>query len=154
MNPASRIEKTVSAFELITVAALQLLMVVLILVSSGMLFVLAFEGMRTRVGQIATVGELLELVQRSIAGILAVVLGLEVLETLRAYFRDHYVRLDVILTVAIIAVSRHLVQVDFEHAPPLTLLALSSVIVSLTVGYFLVKKALFASSPGAAPRQH
>ena len=72
------------------------------------------------------------------------VLGLEVLETLKAYFRDHHVRLEVIIVVAIIAASRHLVQLDFEHASPVSLLGLSAVIVSLSAGYFLVKKALHA----------
>jgi hypothetical protein len=32
-------------------------------------------------------------------GAIALVLGLEVLETLKAYFRDHHVRLEVILVV-------------------------------------------------------
>ena len=64
------------------------------------------------------------------------VLGLEVSETLKAYFRDHHVRSEVIIVVAIIAASRHLVQLDFEHASPVSL--------PLTAGYVLVKKALHA----------
>ena len=64
------------------------------------------------------------------------VLGLEVAETPKAYFRDHHVRLEVIIVVAIIAASRHLVQLDFEHASPVSL--------PLTAGYVLVKKALHA----------
>jgi uncharacterized membrane protein (DUF373 family) len=52
-----------------------------------------------------------------------VVLGSEVLETLKAYFRDHHVRLEVIIVVAIVAVSHHLVQVDFERTSPLRMLA-------------------------------
>ncbi len=86
--------------------------------------------------------ELLFVVPRSISGVLTVVLGLEVLETLKAYFRDHHVRLEVILVVAIIAAGRHLVQVDFEHASAPGLLGLSAVILTLTLGYFLVKQAL------------
>ncbi len=68
--------------------------------------------------------------------------GLDALVTLKAYFRDHHVRLEVIIVMAIIAASRHLLQLDFEHASSLSLLGLSAVIVSLNVGYFLVKKAL------------
>ncbi len=49
-------------------------------------------------------------------GFLVVVMGLEVLETLKIYLRDHYVRLEVILIVAVIAVCRQVIEIDFEHA--------------------------------------
>jgi uncharacterized membrane protein (DUF373 family) len=142
MSASSRLDKVILWFELATVVALQLLTIVMILVATGVLFVLAFRALGA-VGNIGTVADLLFVVQRSIAGILIIVLGLEILETLKAYFRDHYVRLEVIIVVAIISVSRHLVQVDFEHVSPTSLLGLSAVIVALTVGYFLVKKALY-----------
>jgi uncharacterized membrane protein (DUF373 family) len=136
--------KAILGFELATIAALQLLVIVVIFVATIVLFTLAVEGLRTHAAQIKTVGGLLYLVQRSIAGVLVIVLGLEVLETLKAYFRDHYVRLEVILVVAIIAVSRHLVQIDFEHASPWGLIGLAAVVLCLTFGYFLVKMAMFA----------
>ncbi len=146
-NISERLNKIILVFELVTVVALQLLTVVLVLVSTVVLFILAIDGLRTRAAHIGSVEDLLFVVQRSIAGILTVVLGLEVLETLKAYFRDHYVRLEVILVVAIIAVGRHLVQVDFEHTSPTGLFGLAAVVVALTAGYFLVKKALFAYPP-------
>jgi uncharacterized membrane protein (DUF373 family) len=146
MSASSRLNKVILMFELATVVALQLLTIVMIVVATAVLFVLAFRALGA-VGNIGTVADLLFVVQRSIAGILIIVLGLEILETLKAYFRDHYVRLEVIIVVAIISVSRHLVQVDFEHASPTSLLGLSAVIVALTVGYFLIKKALYAFPP-------
>jgi uncharacterized membrane protein (DUF373 family) len=140
----ARLNRAILAFELSTIVALQFLLIVMVFASTVVLFVLSYQSLRSQVAHISTMGDLLFIVQRTIAGILIVVLGLEVLETLKAYFRDHRVRLEVIIVVAIIAVSRHLVQVDFEHASPVSLLALSAVIVSLTLGYFLVKKALHA----------
>ena len=140
----ARLDHAILAFELSTILALQFLVIVMIFASTAVLFVLSYQSLRSQVAHISTVEDLLFIVQRSIAGILTVVLGLEVLETLKAYFRDHHVRLEVIIVVAIIAASRHLVQVDFEHASPLSLLGISAVIVSLTGGYFLVKKALHA----------
>jgi uncharacterized membrane protein (DUF373 family) len=140
----ARLDKAILAFELSTIVALQFLVIATIFAATVVLFVLSYQALRSQIAHISTVGDLLFIVQRSIAGILVVVLGLEVLETLKAYFRDHHVRLEVIIVVAIIAASRHLVQVDFEHASPLSLLGLSAVIVSLTLGYFLVKKALYA----------
>ena len=140
----ARLNRAILAFELSTIVALQFLLIVMIFASTVVLFVLSYQSLRSQIAHISTVGDLLFIVQRTIAGILIVVLGLEVLETLKAYFRDHHVRLEVIIVVAIIAASRHLVQLDFEHASPVSLLGLSAVIVSLTAGYFLVKKALHA----------
>lgn len=142
-DPVSRLNKAILMFELFIIVALELLLILMIVVSTVVLFTLAVQTLRTRTAQIDSVGALLFLVQRSIAGVLIVVLGLEVLETLKAYFRDHHVRLEVILVVATIAAGRHLVQMDFEHASPWNLLGLAAVIASLTLGYFLVKKALF-----------
>jgi uncharacterized membrane protein (DUF373 family) len=144
MNPVSHMNKAILKFEQVTVMALQFLMVIVILVSTVVLFVLGFEALKSHLGHIGSVEDLLFVAQRSIAGILIAVLGLEVLETLKVYFLEHYVRLEVILVVAIIATSRYLVQMDFDHASPLVLFGLSAVIASLTLGYFLVKKALHA----------
>jgi uncharacterized membrane protein (DUF373 family) len=85
--------------------------------------------------------------QQSFAGVLSVVLGLELFETLKTYFTEHQIRLEVILVVAIIAVGRQVVQVDFEHTPGAVLFGLSAVILALTLGYFLVKRAQVAVAP-------
>jgi uncharacterized membrane protein (DUF373 family) len=152
MSVLNRIDKVILTFEQLIVVALQLLIVVVVFVSTVVLFALAIDGLRRQAYQIGNVADLLSMVQRSIAGVLIVVLGLEVLETLKAYFRDHHVRLEVILVVAIIAASRYLVQLDFEHATALGLFGISAVITSLCLGYFLVKKALFAYPTDALDR--
>jgi uncharacterized membrane protein (DUF373 family) len=48
--------------------------------------------------------------------LLLVLLGLELLETVRTYFAEHRIRLEVIMIIAMIAVSRHIITIDFEHA--------------------------------------
>src|SRR5277367_2590578 len=101
MSPVTQVNKAILALELVTIIALQLLAIVMVVFSTGVLFVLAFQALRTEVVHIDSIEALLATMQRSIAGILIVVLGLEVLETLKAYFHDHQVRLEVILVVAI-----------------------------------------------------
>jgi uncharacterized membrane protein (DUF373 family) len=79
---------------------------------------------------------LLTLVQRSVAVVLTVVAGLEIIETLKTYFREHHIRLEVILVVAITAVA----HLDLEHSSPLVLFGLSAVVLALTIGFFLTAK--------------
>jgi uncharacterized membrane protein (DUF373 family) len=72
--------------------------------------------------------------------VLTVILGLELLETLKIYSQEHQVRLEVILVVAITAIARHLLQIDFEHTAGTVLLGIAAVIVALTSGYFFIRK--------------
>ena len=44
-----------------------------------------------------------------------------------------------ILIVAVIAVSRHIIQLDFEHADGFVLIGIGALVISLTAGYFLVR---------------
>jgi uncharacterized membrane protein (DUF373 family) len=134
-------EKFVWRFERATVTALQILIMLSIVVATLILYVLFVERVVTRTNEIQDVTMLLPAMQRVFAGVLVVLLGLELAETIKSYFADHHIRVEVILVVAIVAVGRHMIQVDFDHAPPGEILALSALMLSLTGGYFFVKKA-------------
>src|SRR5580765_5137855 len=134
-------QKLISKFETVIVTTLEFFLVCLVLVATAVSWVLFTTGLRSHISQIESVDVLLPLMQKGFAAVLIVVLGLELLETLKAYFKEHHVRLEVILIVAIIAVGRHIIQVDFEHASGLTLIGISALILALTGGYCLVKKA-------------
>ncbi len=150
-------DRILSKLEASVVAAMQVLMMVVVLVATFVLYLLLLKNLFTQVARIESVDGLLPTLQQSFAGVLTVVLGLELLETLNTYFTEHHVRLEVILVVAIIAIGRHVIQIDFEHTPGTVLLGISGVILALTLGYFLVKKAQVAVAPkesaGAASEQ-
>ena len=124
-----------------TVGALQLLVASVVVIATVFLFVLFLRGLRNEVAQIESIETFLATMQKSFAGVLTVVLALELLETLKAYFNEHRIRLEVILIVATIAAGRHVLEIDFDHTSGLQLLGFATLIVSLTLGYFLVKKA-------------
>jgi uncharacterized membrane protein (DUF373 family) len=128
-------------FEFVTVTVLQILLMVTVAVTTLLLIVLFFNGLRTRGLRVESLESLQPAVEHTFSGVLMVLLGLELLETLKTYFSEHHVRIEVILVVAMIAVGRHLIQVNFEQANALTLVGLGALIVSLSVGYFLVCKA-------------
>jgi uncharacterized membrane protein (DUF373 family) len=144
-------DRILSKLEAGVVAAMQVLMMVVVLVATFVLYLLLLKNLFSQVARIETVDGLLPTLQQSFAGVLTVVLGLELLETLNTYFTEHHVRLEVILVVAIIAVGRHVIQIDFEHTPGTVLLGISGVILALTVGYFLIKKAQVAIASKEPP---
>src|SRR3954451_22990339 len=128
-------------FEKATITALQLLIILAVLVATVMLVVLFAQNLYTRLGDIQSVGDLLPAMQRVFAGALIVLLGLELAETLRTYFANHEIRVEVILIMAIVAIGRHMIQLDFDHAPSSGIFGLSAMMASLTGGYFFVKRA-------------
>jgi uncharacterized membrane protein (DUF373 family) len=140
-------DRILSKLEGVVVTAVQVLMMVMVLVATFVLYVLLAKNLLTQVGRIESVAGLLPTMQQSFAGVLSVVLGLELFETLKTYFTEHHLRLEVILVVAIIAVGRQVIQVDFEHTTGAVLFGLSTVMLALTLGYFLVKKAQVAVPP-------
>ena len=144
------VSQTISKFERITLWAMQLLLILSVATAAIVLFLIFAKNLIAETSKIETVSDLLPAMQQSFAGILIVVLGLELLETLKTYFRERHVRVEVILVVAIIAIGRHVIKTDFEHTPGTVLLGLAALIVALVLGYFLVKKAQLPSTRGGS----
>lgn len=135
--PGERFART---FERGVLSAVQLLLMVLILLAVLDLGYLFWHGATTTLLTIDNVGDLQRALQRGFAGALLVLIGLELLETIRAYLHDHHVRLEVVLIVAIIAVGRHVIQLDFEHLGGLSLLGIAALMLALAAGYFLIRR--------------
>ena len=136
-------------FELWVVRIVQVLMGVTILATLGMLlWLLVVEGFG-RLASTGSVPELQPLVLRAFGGVMLVLLGLELLESLKTFAVVHQVRLEVILVVATIAASRHVILLDFEHVDGLSLIGVSALVLALTAGYALVKRS--ASTQDAGP---
>jgi uncharacterized membrane protein (DUF373 family) len=100
-------------------------------------------------GQIDSIAELQQAVQALFAGVLLVVLGLELLDTLRNYFIEHRFRVEFLISVALIAVARHIIQLDYEHASPWLVMAIAVLIFSLAASYVGVRG--FTRDPARKP---
>lgn len=99
------------------------------------LVLLVFREIGRSWGQIDSIAELQEAVQALFAGVLLVVLGLELLDTLRNYFIEHRFRMEFLISVALIAVARHIIQLDYEHTSPWLVMAIALLIFSLAASY-------------------
>ena len=108
-------------------------------VATALMYSLFVSGIQNNLGSINSVGEVQSAVERVFAGVLLLLLGLELLETLKTYFSDYHVRIEVILIVAMIAVGRHIVQIDFEHIAPAALAGVAMLILALSISYYLVR---------------
>jgi len=73
---------------------------------------------------------------------LMVLIGLELLETIKAYLKEDRVHAEVVFLVAIVAVSRKVIILDYKETQAGLLFGMSALIVALGIGYFLVRRAL------------
>ncbi|HYP80961.1 MAG TPA: phosphate-starvation-inducible PsiE family protein, partial [Steroidobacteraceae bacterium] len=113
-------ERFWQAFDRWVLRALQIMLAIGIVAALAIMAVLLVQGLWTLHGRVDTVPELQRAVQSLFAGVLLVVLGLELMDTLRNYFIEHRLRVEFLISVALIAVARHVIQIDYEHASAMT----------------------------------
>ena len=133
-------EAIIKKFELVAVIAVELLLVLAVAAAIAVLYVLFINGIRSNLVTISSVDEMQNALQKAFAGVLLVMMGLELIETVKTYFVEHTIRIEVILIVAMIAVGRHIVQMDLEHMGGPTLLGIAALMIGLAVSYFLMKR--------------
>lgn len=139
-------------FEVIVIRLVQILLMVMTATGAIVLSSRVFQILWSGTLHIETIPELHHALQRGFSGALLVLLGLELLDTLKTYFSEHRIRAEVILIVALIAVGRHIIQLDFDGAQAGSLAGISALTLALTMGLFLVKRA--APEPLAPPAGH
>lgn len=71
---------------------------------------------------------------------LLILIGVELLETMKIYLREDTVHIEVILLVAIIAIARKAVVLDLEKVDALTIMSLGVLVIALAIGYYIIKK--------------
>jgi uncharacterized membrane protein (DUF373 family) len=68
---------------------------------------------------------------------LLILIGVELLETIRAYLQEHVVHVDVVIEVALIAIARKVVILDLKEITSGTLFGIAAIILALALAYFL-----------------
>lgn len=133
-------EKFWQGFDLWILRVLQVMLAVGIVAALATMGVLMVQGILTLHERVDTVPELQRSVQMLFAGVLLVVLGLELMDTLRNYFIEHRLRVEFLISVALIAVARHVIQIDYEHASAMTIAAMAALLLALTGGYVMIRR--------------
>src|ERR1700741_424083 len=71
---------------------------------------------------------------------LLVLIGVELLETLRAYLKKDVIHVRVVLEVALIAMARKAIILEPNAAPAMTLFGLAAVILALGVAFYFQRQ--------------
>lgn len=79
-------------------------------------------------------------------GFLMILIGLELMKTIVMYLDSHVVHVEVVLSVALIAIARHVIDLDLKNAPPLSLIGTGAIIFALAMGYYYFSRSINASN--------
>ena len=73
---------------------------------------------------------------------LLVLIGIELAETIYAYLEEEKVHVEVVFLVALVAVARKVITLDYMKVSAATLYGIAAIALALTVGYFLLKRTM------------
>lgn len=130
------IGKFLNLFERLIVGSLILMMIVVILLSTIELGRILLMDIITPPNYLLDIDELLDV----FGFFMLILIGVELLETIRAYLNEHEVHVEIVLEVALIAVARKVVIIDVKEFSPETLLAIAAIVISLAGAYYLHKR--------------
>jgi len=63
------------------------------------------------------------------------------LDTIKVYFKKHDIHVEVVMLVALIAIARKVILLDFDKYSGLEVLGIASIVIALSLGYYFIKKA-------------
>lgn len=69
-----------------------------------------------------------------------ILIAIELIDTFNIYIKEHSIKVQSILLIGLIAIGRKLLVLDLGHADGLSNIGLASIIIALSLGYYLVKK--------------
>lgn len=86
----------------------------------------------------------------SVLGVfLLVLIGVELLDTMLAYFRENAIHVEIVVLLALIAISRKVILLDPASTDPLELFGIGVIVLGLAGAFFLIKRAgLVINCPG------
>jgi len=129
--------KYLKKFERLIIASLIVMMVFVIFLSTIRIGWILIEEMAAPPLMLLKAEDLMRL----FGFFLLILIGIELLESVKTYLTEDKIHVEVVLSVALVAVARKIITLDLTKYNPLLVMSIAAVIVALSVGYFLLKKA-------------
>jgi len=135
------IKSIVYKFEFFIVLALLLMMMIALAASTIELGFILVEQLLEPPMLLLDIKEMLTV----FSFFLMVLIGLELVESIKMYLEDDVIHVEVVVLVAIIAVARKIIVIDYYSVSYEILLSIAALMIVLSAGYFLLKRATVPS---------
>jgi uncharacterized membrane protein (DUF373 family) len=129
--------RALKLFERGVILALIAMMVVVIVLATVELGWIIVQDIVTAPAVLLEIDELLDI----FGFFLLILIGVELLETIKAYLAEHVVHVEIVLEVALIAIARKVIILDVKDLPSLTLMAIAALVLALAIAYLIERRA-------------
>ncbi len=129
------VSRFLEIFEKVVIFSLIAMMVIVIILSTVDLGQTIFVDIFNPPDILINTNELLDI----FGAFMLILIGVELLETIKAYLSEHVVHVDIVLNVALIAVARKIIIIDVKEYSALSLVAIAAIVITLAGAYFLQK---------------
>jgi uncharacterized membrane protein (DUF373 family) len=128
-------------FEHAVIVSLISMMILVVLISTVELGWIIIKDVLTPPIILLDINELLEI----FGFFLLVLIGVELLETIKAYLLEKVVHVEIVLEVALIAIARKVIILDLEKYDSLTVLGMAGLILAVAVAFYVVRRKMNTS---------
>lgn len=136
--------RAIKKFERTIVVSLVVMMMLVVALSTLELGWIIVKDIITPPVLLLEVDELLEI----FGFFLLILIGVELLETIKAYLRDNVIHVEIVLEVALIAVARKVIVLDLSKYDGLGVLAIAALIIALAGAFSLERRARRGATAG------
>lgn len=126
----------IKKFERFVIIALIALMSLVVFISTIELAVLIVEDIFTPPKFWLGINQLFDI----FGFFLMLLIGLELLETIKAYLSENVVHSEIVLEVALIAIARKVIILEVKDYDPVTIIGIASLIFAISLAYFFIKR--------------
>jgi len=123
-------------FEHVIVSALIVMMILVVLVSTIELGWIIIKDFINPPKFFLEISDLLEI----FGFFMLVLIGIELLETIKAYLNEHVVHVEIVLEVALIAIARKVIILDIEKYDGLTIIGVAGLILAVSTAFYVTRR--------------
>lgn len=138
----------VNKFEKVIYAALMIMLIVVLLTAIVDLAWILVTSLIDTTPWLLETHEMISV----LGAFLLVLIGVELLDTIKAYFRENAIHVEIVVLLAIIAVARKVILLDPTGMTGIEfgieMMGIGVIVVGLAGGYYLIKKAGITIGPG------
>ena len=142
----SALSRFVRKFERFIVISLIVMMMLVVALSTLELGWIIVKDIITPPVLLLELDELLEI----FGFLLLIIIGVELLETIKAYLRTNVIHVEIVLEVALIAIARKVIVLDLSKYDGLQVIAIASLILALAAAFYIERRARAFYAPNYA----
>ncbi|CDT25384.1 Predicted membrane protein [Vibrio coralliirubri] len=119
-----------------SVRALSILMVFVIVMGVVDVTWILYQKLTSPPFLVLTISDMLA----TFGAFMAVLIAIEIFINITVYLRDNVIHVKIVMATALMAIARKVIIIDFETLSAMYLIGIASVMISMSIGYWLVHR--------------